>query len=104
MNLNSFPGLKTGVPTIITVEWLQSKGACGGAVETFRQYWPDGAEWTRKNLKLAAGRRFDLTWLAEKALTIPARAAYDAADAQAWAAYDAAIAQALWNAISGGAA
>jgi len=73
---------------------LEARGACADQVEVFRQHWPNGAKPTIPTLRKAARLGLDLDWFASRFLGVPARAAYEEADAQALAAYREARAQA----------
>jgi hypothetical protein len=83
----------------ITIEWLESAGACDGQIERFRGTFGEGVEISRDAARIAASAGLDLDWIARELLEATAWAAYEQATATAWAAYKQATATA-WAACS----
>ena len=72
----------------ITGKWLRLQGACESQVRVVEATWPQGAELTEANLRIAAELSLDLDWLASHVLVAPALARFKAERASA-----------LWNAL-----
>ena len=83
----------------ITGEWLRLHGACESQVRVVEATWPQGAELTEANLRIAAELSLDLDWLASHVLEASAWARYEAEVAPALARFKAERAPALWNAL-----
>ena len=78
----------------ITEDYLRRRNACLKQTNLFVETFPDGAEITLDNLLTAAKAELDVDWLARRALSGPARAAYAEAKAAARAACHRAMAPA----------
>ncbi len=50
------------LPNLITAAWLLKKGACKHQVMQFQMEWPDGAEITPENVRIASRMGLDLPW------------------------------------------
>src|SRR3990167_30602 len=79
----------------ITGEWLRLHGACESQVRVVEATWPQGAELTEANLRIAAELSLDLDWLASHVLEASAWARYEAEVAPALARFEAERAPAL---------
>ena len=75
------------IPKLITLQWLKKLGACDKALEDFAKLFPDGTE--PSVAALTASPHFDCDWLAEKILSAPLLADYEAKSAPLLADYEA---------------
>jgi len=78
----------------IPAAYLTRLRACSEQVAIFRSEWPGGAKVNDVTALRALELQLDLTWLAQRCLSDPARRAYNEAIAPASRAYNEAIAPA----------